>query len=105
MLLKEILKEGTWAVPYTTEMAKKLRKLMSEPIQLKNAAKQLHPFIGNDGLFDEFLKLKERGDLDVDVRYLAQSTLKDWLTKLDEFKEKWDKEAIDIVKEIVKCHY
>jgi hypothetical protein len=93
---------GMWSSPFKIENAEKLKELMSRPWILinENGLKTLpdaYDLVGSDALFDE-LDHCSVGD---DCRYIVTRYLKKWLKEIDTFFHV-DKEAVKIIKQIIK---
>ena len=69
------LNEGSWALPFNTESAIKLKKFMSKPRSKEDALEMLYYIFGDDELFDDI------GDpVDpTDIRYEVKNKLKELL--------------------------
>jgi len=101
--VQKVLKEGTWASPQSKEKAMKLFELFQEPIKLgeektddemrrrvptEHVEDKLEGLIGNDTLFDRFLKLRENNyPADFDVRPLIADFIEDRWYPIE--KERW----------------
>ena len=93
---KEVeIREGTWELPDTPAQKKQLKKLMSKPLpvgsdiwdkskstgamtsQYKNSAEaKLYSLIGDDDLFDDIDKLRDKKGEKADVRPLVKKYMK-----------------------------
>lgn len=91
------LTEGTWAVPNTMELAKKLEAVMANPIPAKDASDVMYSLIGDDELFDSLYDL-ETDDPSADAR----PTIARWIEanrKLLDFNTD-DKEVMSVIDKI-----
>ena len=96
-LTEEYLIEGTWAVPNTMELAKKLEAVMANPIPAKDASDVMYSLIGDDELFDSLYEL-ETDDPSADAR----PTIIRWIQsnrKLLDFNTD-DKEVMSVIDNI-----
>lgn len=89
---------GTWALPQTTEKAKKLQELMKLPLPAKIASDRLYDLVGDDDLFDKILSVKNEYGKDHDVRDLVKSSLQSFLENKDFSNSSWGKNSLNI------CH-
>ena len=64
----EMITEGTWALPDSTEDISAIQKLFQRPIPAKDAAKVLYSYTGDDGLFDEIDVIEKEDGKMADVR-------------------------------------
>lgn len=87
---------GTWATPSTKEQALELQKLMSQPLLAKNATDLLYDLMGDDGLFDTLDRIADNHP-DSDVRVVVENLLIEWLNDLDDFRDEWEPEAVEIL--------
>ena len=98
MRLRKYLREGTWSVPYTLEAAKKLEKIMQNPLKGKDGKDKIYGLTGNDSLFDHI------SDDDPDIRRLVADQImmwvKQWEQDMDSFKDNFDHHAIPILKKL-----
>ena len=90
---------GTWSAPRTTKQAKKLAKLMSNPLAAEVAQSKLYNILGDDLLFDYIDQCSPKAD----VRPLVKLRLAHFLETQGCFFKKWDSESISICKKII--HY
>jgi hypothetical protein len=93
----EELDEGTWAVPNTMELAKKLQAAMANPIPAKDASDVMYGLIGDDELFDSLYEL-ETDNPSADAR----PTIARWIQsnrKLLDFNTD-DKEVMSVIDDI-----
>lgn len=111
MKIKELLLEGTWALPNTKEKALELYFLMQDEIPAKEATDKIYNLIGDDLLFDiiaDYLQGYDKDAHTIDVRYSIASRLERLLDQYEmnpeSFKEPFDDEAIKILKDIVRLH-
>lgn len=94
---------GMWSSPFSSKTnALKLQELMSKPwsITLVDGEKELvgaYEVVGSDELFD-FL---QEYDVGHDCRYCVRLFLKKWIENIESFNHV-DKEALHIVKQIIK---
>jgi hypothetical protein len=87
---------GTWSTPSSKEQALELQKLMSKPLIAKNATDLLYDLMGNDELFDALDSIADNHP-DSDVRVVVENKLIEWLNNLDDFREEWEPEAVEIL--------
>ena len=64
----EMITEGTWALPDSTEDISAIQNLFQRPIPAKDAAKVLYSYTGDDGLFDEIDVIEKEDGKMADVR-------------------------------------
>ena len=64
----EMITEGTWALPDSTEDISAIQKIFQRPIPAKDAAKVLYQYTGDDGLFDEIDVIEKEDGKMADVR-------------------------------------
>ena len=64
----EMITEGTWALPDSTEDISAIQKLFQRPIPAKDAAKVLYSYTGDEGLFDEIDVIEKEDGKMADVR-------------------------------------
>jgi len=95
------LNEGTWSLPDTSRKARKLSKLMSEPLTPEKAKKVIYGIFGDDKLFDEL----DSSPKESDVRYVIASHLKElikhYMEKPEDFNKDFDKVALGVLGTIV----
>jgi len=98
---------GTWALPNTTQKAKRLQELFAKPIYFtKKIKSELYDLYGDDELWDEIGDRTFEYGTKYDIRFLIASyidgLLKYYEGKSQYFYVKFDKNAIKILKDIVK---
>lgn len=98
---------GIWALPHTTEKAKRLQALFAKPIYFtKKVESELYDLYGDDELWDEIQDRKYEYGSRYDMRFLIASCLDGELKYYEEkpecFNVKFDRSAIKILKAIVK---
>jgi len=93
---------GTWNLPQTVEKAKKLQKLVSEPLPAKIASDELYDLLGDDNLFDQILSEQEACGDDTDVRFLVETHLSNFLDNKENAVNPWEEEALEICQNICK---
>lgn len=91
---KEVVKEGTWALPDSPKAKAELKKLMSKPMKLgkegEDATRVMYNLIGDDELFDALYlagKKNPNGD--------ARPVITKWMKK--NLKGSWAKYAIESI--------
>lgn len=98
---------GTWALPNTNEKAKRLQELFAKPIYItKKMKSELYDLYGDDELWDEIGDRKYEYGTKYDIRFLIACYIDGLLKYYEEkpqcFNVKFDKNAIKILKNIVK---
>lgn len=82
---KRIFKEGVWATPFKSiNTAKEFIEIMKSPILLgvnDGAEKIIGRYVGDDGLYDQFLTLREKKEdyEDYDVREIVKAVVVKWV--------------------------
>ena len=104
---KQYIMEGVWAVPNTVSRAKKLAKLMKEPLSSDKAMDELHDLVGDDELWDKFKYKGDEPRTDDDVRPKVKKRVKQYLKDYEkdpgDFKGRpLNDEAKEILKGIVE---
>lgn len=113
---KKVLNEGTWDAPQSEEKALKFFELFQEPIKLgkektdderkrrvptETAEDKLGNLIGNDELFDRFLKLRENNyPADFDVRPVVADFIEERWYPIEE--ERWSDEWSEAGKRVIE---
>lgn len=98
------LQEGTWNLPFKTAQAKKLAKIMKNPVPTgEKGTKMLSGLIGDDSLFDDIEGASPAGDKD-DVRDMIRNwvadMLRDYKDDPDSFSDKLEPGAEKILRKI-----
>ena len=93
---------GTWSQPNTVKKAKKLAKLMAQPLLQLEATKRLYHLVGNDALFDNIDACQ--CDPAADIRCEVAEYLKQALNHLELSLEPWDEEAIAICRQLIASY-
>lgn len=103
--LKSVLIEGTWAIPFTLNQAKKLAVLMKKPISSQQFMDKGYDLVGDDDLYDFFGELEGDGSGD-DVRGAVLNTVEQWLDeyerKPENFGKQFDPKAVVLLKKLIK---
>jgi len=103
---RKYIMEGVWALPNTVAKAKKLSKLMEEPLCSAAALHNLHNILGEDELWDKFHYIKDQPAIGDDVRPMVRKRIKQYLKDYAEnpkdFKHKLDPEAEKVLKGLVE---
>lgn len=117
--VKKVLEEGTWSSPKSEEKARELFNLFQEPIPLggksedemerrvpkETAEDRLYNLIGNDDLFDRFIRLRDNNyPADFDVRPLIADFIeKRWYPIEEErWSDPWSEAGKKVIEYIVK---
>lgn len=111
MKLKELLNEGTWALPFTKHDAMKLYNIMLNELTASEAKDTLYNIIGDDQLYDLLDDFTADIDKDapfIDIRPEIATRLKHILDEYEanpkSFKHRFDDDALKILKTIVKSY-
>lgn len=107
---ESLIVEGTWAAPSTLQRAQGLQQAFQNPIPVSNYSDYIYQYVGDDELFDFLDQLADEEAPDYDVRHAVAGHLGDWINGIDlntmndpqrNWVKPWDKQAYDIVKNIV----
>jgi predicted component of type VI protein secretion system len=96
---------GTWSLPQTPKQARKLKKLLKEPLRADEAADKLYDLLGDDELFDLIITEQKIFGDDLDVRDLVKFSLEEFLNTQENAMKPWDKEAVKICQSLVQTLY
>ena len=100
MKFRDIILEGTWAVPDTLKKAKKLVQILNKPL-LKKYSDRLYDLIGDDDFYDNLNDTIRDNDDDQDISAFVRNWIKsEWLLNLDNngWSSNWDDRAISYLK-------
>jgi len=87
--------EGTWAVPDNLEKLRTLQyKFLTKKVKgtkqnAKTFAKNIYPIFGDDGFFDDLLRLENDPDSSVDLRLVLMKHLHHWNMKFKPSGSSW----------------
>lgn len=84
--------EGHWSIPNTEDKARKVAELLSKPLAAKDATHVLYNLVGNDMLFDEIGRARNKDGADTNVAPMVKNWIKNELFKdFDDSEERRDK--------------
>jgi len=96
-----MIKEGTWAAPYSEGDAEQLRQAMNRPMGPEEYKDQFDDILGTDELYDR-LRHYDKG---TDIRHVVADYIRDDILKgfdASDWDGQWDDKALRILRDIAR---